>query len=181
MNPFLKPFFFLAVAFLTLLISTASRLQAGEIDEQLPVSIKSPVSGKTYAFGQIKSRLLNWDAKKNMLIAHVVFTNQYLASGGDIEEDDQYFPIPGITFNATTGFFYAPATDGSQIPIAHIRKTLFIKSVAVLPNAAVRVIHTNQGEVTVILEAIKPEDVSRYSKEGGDGNDNKFSLQSLFQ
>jgi hypothetical protein len=41
--------------------------------------------------------------------------------------------------------------------VAHYKKTLFIKSIEVLPNARVRIVHP-RGVITVILEAISPND-----------------------
>jgi hypothetical protein len=54
--------------------------------------------------------------------------------------------------------FFATTAKGELIPVAHIKKVLFVKSIETTDNAAVRVLHPRGGNVTVILEAISPND-----------------------
>ena len=128
-------------------------------DDGPPISITSPDKATTYAVSTIKHRALIWNESTKTLSAEVTFVEetQGLAQSGD---DTHRFRLPGITFDAAQGIFYATTPRGETIPVAHKKKTLFITSIEVLPNAAVRVLHP-RGNVSVILEAIRPADVAK--------------------
>jgi hypothetical protein len=144
--------FLLALACLLL----SFRLGAKPQDDGPPISITSPDKGTTYAFGTIKNHALFWSKSQKMLIAQVTFTdendNQAMAS-----DDTHEFRLPGVTFDEARGIFTATTSRGEVIPVAHYKNVLFIKSVVTLPNAVVRVLHP-RGIITVILEAISPDD-----------------------
>ena len=121
-----------------------------------PIEITSPDKATTFAYGSIKQHQLYWDRPKNELIARVVFedVNQ---EGGAAQNDVLDFRLPGIQFDSGRGIFYATTTNGEKIPVASYSHRLFLKSVATLPNAVVRIQHPH-GKVTVILEALRPND-----------------------
>ena len=123
-----------------------------------PIAITSPDKGTTFAFGTIKTHSLIW--RNNMLIARITFTDQDVTTQ-EASNDVLEFRLPGVTYDSAKGIFYAQSVDGETIPVAHIKKTLFIKSIDTLPNAHVRVIHP-RGVVAVVLEAISPTDPSMH-------------------
>jgi hypothetical protein len=125
-------------------------------DEGPPISITSPDVATTFVYGTIKNHALIWDKNRKALIARVTFTDadQNL---GQPNDDTHEFRLPGVTFDEAKGVFFATTAKGEVIPVAHVKKTLFIKSIEVLPNANIRILHP-RGNVTVILEAISPND-----------------------
>jgi len=125
-------------------------------DDGPPISITSPDVATTFAFGTVKNRALFWNKSGKVLIARVTFTDAEQNSGQS-NEDTHDFRLPGISFDEAKGVFMATTAKGEVIPVARIKKTLFIKSIEVLPNAVVRILHP-RGNVTVILEAISPND-----------------------
>jgi len=128
-------------------------------DDKPPVSIPSPFSGKTFAYGVMKAHHLVW--VDQMLIARLTYSNS-LHENTNREEEDLDFPLPGVTLDRASGVFYAPSTTGELIPVAHFKKVLFNQSVQLLPNAVVRTVHNSEGEINVILEAIRPADIEKY-------------------
>ena len=127
-------------------------------DDGPPIAITSPDKGTTFAFGTIKTHSLIWN--NNMLVARVTFTDQDVTTQ-EASDDTLEFRLPGVTFDSAKGIFYAQTATGEMIPVAHIKKTLFLKSIETLPNAHVRVIHP-KGVVSVVLEAISPNDPSMH-------------------
>jgi hypothetical protein len=143
--------FFLALA-LTLF---SPRIVSAE-DDGPPISITSPDTATTFVYGMIKNHALVWNKSKKVLIAQVTFTdlNQ---SNGTPSDDTHEFRLPGVTFDEAKGVFFATTAKGEVIPVAHIKKVLFMKTIETTPNAVVRILHP-RGNVTVILEAISPND-----------------------
>lgn len=137
-------------------------------DDGPAISITSPDVGTTFVYGSIKSRVLFWNKKAGMLIARVTFTDAQ-SNNGQPNEDPHDFRLPGVTCDEAKGIFYATSAKGEAIPVAHIKKTLFIKSVEVLPNAVVRVQRLG-GTVTVILEAISPNDPAMHPAPSGNSD-----------
>jgi hypothetical protein len=125
-------------------------------DDGPPVSITSPDRATTFAYGSIKDRVLIWSRKEQVLIARVTFTDAE-QSNGSSNDDTHDFKLPGVTFDEAKGLFSATSRKGVIIPVAHVKKALFFKTIEVLPNAAVRILR-DRGNVTVILEAIGPDD-----------------------
>jgi hypothetical protein len=125
-------------------------------DDGPPISITSPDTGTTFAFGTIKNHALIWNKSKKVLIARVTFAEED-SNYGQSTDDTHDFRLPGVTFDEAKGVFFATTAKGEVIPVAHIKKTLFIKSIEVLPNANIRILHP-RGIITVILEAISPND-----------------------
>jgi hypothetical protein len=130
-------------------------------DDGPPIAISSPDVATTFAYGSIKSHALIWDKKRKLLIAQVVFTDTETNDG--LSQDDEHeFSLPGVSFDEAKGIFYAISARGETIPVAHIKKALFLKTIEVLPNANVRIEHPH-GNVTVILEAIRPNDPAMHA------------------
>jgi hypothetical protein len=125
------------------------------------ISITSPDAGTTYAYGRIKDHSLFWDNKNKFLIARIVFTN---ADFDDVPaQDDQLdFRLPGVSFDAAKGLFYAVSARGESIPVARMKKTLFFKTIEILPNAHVSIAYPH-GNVTVTLKAISPSDPAMHA------------------
>ena len=72
-------------------------------------------------------------------------------------DDTHDFRLPGITLDEAKGVFTATTAQGEVIAVARYKNVLFIKTIVTTPNAAVRVLHP-RGNITVILEAIRPDD-----------------------
>ena len=125
-------------------------------DDGPPISITSPDTGTTFAFATIKNHTLFWNQSAKVLIARVTFIEED-EGPGQPTDDTQEFRLPGVTFDAAKGIFYATTAKGESIPVAHYKKVLFIKSIETTPNAVVRVEHP-RGVITVVLEAISPDD-----------------------
>jgi hypothetical protein len=126
-------------------------------DDGPPISISSPDTGSTFVYGTLKGRQLYWDRRDKMLIARVTFTDASLLDNNSPQDDTMEFRLPGVAFDEAQGVFSATSAKGDVIPIARIKKALFIKTIQVLPNARVRIIR-DRGTVNVILEAISPND-----------------------
>jgi hypothetical protein len=125
-------------------------------DEGPPISITSPDAGTTFAYGTIKSHVLIWNKSERVLIARVTFTDAE-QNLGQPNDDTHEFRLPGVTLDEAKGVFLAKTAKGEVIPIAHIKRVLFIRTIETLPNARIRILHP-KGNVTVILEAISPND-----------------------
>jgi len=125
-------------------------------DDGPPISISSPDHGTTFARAQIKSHTLLWYAKQKMLVACVTFTDD-MQNNGMPHDDTHYFHLPGVSFDETKGIFTATSAKGEVIPVARIKKTLFIKSIQVTPNANVRIVYPG-GDIAVTLLALSPTD-----------------------
>jgi hypothetical protein len=148
------------LSFLLILALAGSNLRA--LDDGPAISITSPDVGATFAYGTIKSHLLFWRKSSQMLIVRVTFTDAQ-QNFGQPNEDTHEFRLPGITYDSTTGNFCATSSKGDVIPVAHVKKTLFISSIETLPNATVRILR-ERGNVSVILEAIRPDDPAMHPK-----------------
>ena len=135
-------------------------LRAQEDDGPL-ISITSPDAATTFAYGSIKARSLIWDKKERMLTVRVTFTDAE-QNNGPSNDDTHDFRLPGVTFDEAQGLFFATSPKGIIVPVAHAKKALFFKTIEILPNAAVRILHP-RGNVTVILEAISPNNPAMHS------------------
>jgi hypothetical protein len=143
--------FFLALALALFL----PRLVSAQ-DDGPPISITSPDAGTTFAYGTIKNHALVWNKNEKMLIAMVTFTDAELTETTP-QDDTHEFRLPGVTLDEAKGIFFATTAKGEVIPVAHFKKVLFMKTIETTPNAVVRVLHP-KGVITVILEAISPND-----------------------
>ena len=143
--------------FLVLVLALFSpRFVSAQEDDGPPISITSPDTATTFAFGIIKNHALIWNKSNKVLIAQVTFAEEDVNAGPGTD-DTHEFRLPGVTFDEAKGVFFATTAKGEIIPVAHIKKVLFIKTIEVLPNANIRILHP-RGIVTVILEAISPND-----------------------
>jgi hypothetical protein len=142
--------------FVLALMLFSARIVLAQEDDGPPISITSPDVATTFAFGIIKNHALIWDKNAKVLIARVTFTEEDLTNS-PTTDDTHEFRLPGVTFDEAKGIFSATTAKGEVIPVARIKKVLFIKTIEVLPNANVRILHP-RGLVSVILEAISPND-----------------------
>jgi hypothetical protein len=132
-------------------------------DEIRPlISIASPDTATTFAFGTISKRALIWSESTQTLFAEVTFVDVD-PNSSQSNDDTHRFRLPGITLDKAHGIFYATSPKGEVIPIAQRKKTFLFPIIEILPNAIVRVNH-HRGEVTVTLEAIRPSDVAKLRK-----------------
>jgi hypothetical protein len=145
---------FLSLVLALVLITTRALFAQ---DDGPPISITSPDTGTTFALGTIKAQSLYWNKSAKVLVVKVTFTDEE-STVGQPNEDMHEFRLPGVSYDEARGIFTATTAKGEVIPVAHFKKVLFIKSIAPTPNAVVRVIHPHGGNVTVILEAISPND-----------------------
>ena len=147
----------LAVLALSLLLPRIAPAQDASVgDDGPPISITSPDTASTYVYGTVKNHALIWDKAAKVLIARVTFVDAQ-EDNTQAYDDTHDFRLPGVTFDEAKGIFSATTAKGEVIPIAHVKKVLFAKSIETLPNAVVRVLHP-KGNITVILEAISPND-----------------------
>ena len=149
-------------------------------DDAPPIAITSPDQATTYPLGSIKEHSLIWDKKRQVLIARIVFADVD-SSAASNTEDTCEFRLPGVSFDRARGLFYAASAKGEIIPVAKIRKELFLQVIEMLPNAAVRVQHPH-GQVTVILEALRPDDPALKAHPGETNSEGGHSIdiQDLF-
>jgi hypothetical protein len=159
----------LLVLALALFSFRAVSAQDDDDNETVPISITSPDRATTFAYGTIKDHALIWNKSAKVLIARVTFTDAELSSGQS-DDDTHEFRLPGVSFDEAKGIFFATTEKGEVIPVARITKVLFFKSIETLPNARVRVIHP-KGVVTVILEAISPNDPAMHPPASGSNPD----------
>jgi hypothetical protein len=147
--------------FLVLALSLFSPRILSAQDDGPPIAITSPDTATTFAYGTIKTHALVWNNNEKMLIARVTFADADQSNGMG-NDDTHDFRLPGVSFDETKGVFFATSQGGEIIPVARIKKVLFIKTIEATPNAVVRVLHPH-GNVTVILEAISPNDPAMHS------------------
>jgi hypothetical protein len=149
------------------------------LDDGPPISISSPDVATTFAFGSIKNRSLFWSKTRQVLIARVTFTDDQQDSGGPVD-DSHDFRLPGVTLDPAKGIFYATSPKGLVIPVARYKKTLFITNIEILPNAVVRV-RREHGSVSVILEAISPDDPAMHPKPDDSDGTHQVDIKQLLQ
>jgi len=125
-------------------------------DDGPPISITSPDTGSTFPHADIRSHKLIWYKNRKMLVACVTFTDAR-QNDGTANDDTYYFDLPGVSYDEAKGIFTATSAKGEVIPVAHFKKMLFLQTIEVLPNANIRIMCPG-GEITVILEAISPND-----------------------
>ena len=147
-------------------------------DQGPPISITSPDTGSTFVYGTLKGRQLYWNKSQKMLIARVTYTDASLLDNNSPQDDTMEFRLPGVAFDEAHGTFSATTAKGEVIPIAHFKKTLFIKSIEILPNARVRVIHEHDT-VNVILEAISPNDPAMRTAPPNPGGERTVDIQQI--
>jgi hypothetical protein len=128
------------------------------------ISITSPDAAATFVYGSIKEHSLIWNKKEQVLIAHVTFIDSQ-DNSGSANEDTHEFRLPGITLDEAKGIFFARTTKGELVPVAQYKKTLFLKSIETLPNAVVH-IQRSAGDVSVVLEAVRPDDPALHASPG---------------
>jgi hypothetical protein len=160
--------------FLVLALALVSTRVASAQDDGPPIAITSPDTGTTFAYGTVKSHALVWNKKEKVLIAQVIFADENSDSGPS-NDDTHEFRLPGVTFDEAKGVFFATTAKGEVIPVARIKKTLFIKTIEVLPNANIRILHP-RGLITVILEAISPNDPAMHPPPDNSNPDATHSL-----
>jgi len=135
-----------------------------------PISITSPDKGTTFPRGDIKNHTLLWSKNRKVLMAVIIFTDARM-NDGTPREDTHYFQLPGVSFDEAKGLFTATAANGEVIPVAQMKKTLFLKNIVVLPNATIRILYPS-GDITVRLEAISPNDPAMHAPPPKDPNEN---------
>ncbi len=113
------------------------------------------------------------------MLALVTFTDAQM-NEGQPNDDSHEFRLPGVTYDEAKGMLYATSSTGEVIPVAHLKRTLFIKSIETLPNARVRVVYP-RGKITVILEAIRPDDPAMHPAPTDPDGTHDINLQSAVQ
>jgi hypothetical protein len=64
------------------------------------------------------------------------------------------------------------------IPVARLQKELFLKTIEVLPNARVRILR-QKGNVSVILEAISPNDPAMHPGPGHPDGEHAVDIRQI--
>jgi hypothetical protein len=175
--PMPRSLFFLALALTMTLLSP--RLLSAQEDDGPPIAITSPDTGTTFAFGTVKTHALIWNKKEQVLIARVTFTDADQTEN-TAQDDTHEFRLPGVTFDEAKGVFFATTAKGEVIPVARIKKALFIKSIETLPNARVRILHP-RGNLTVILEAISPNDPAMHPAPGNPDGTHQVDINQVLR
>src|SRR4051812_27712869 len=99
----------LVILILALVLLPSGYLFAEE--EGPPISIKSPDTAVTFAYGSIKDRALIWKKKDKVLVARVTFTDAQ-QNNGQANDDTHEFKLPGVCLDETKGLFYAVTPKG---------------------------------------------------------------------
>jgi len=146
-------------------------------DDAPPVSITSPDTGSTFVFSTLKTRALMWNKSSRMLIARLTFTEDDENSSTP-QDDTLEFRLPGISFDEAKGIFSATSAKGEVIPVAQIKKQLFLKTIEILPNAHVRIIR-ERGNVSVILEAISPNDPAMHPAPSSSDGEHAVDIRQI--
>jgi hypothetical protein len=155
---------------------TCACLQAlpAQMDAGPLISITSPDAAATFVYGSIKEHSLVWNKKEKVLVAHVTFVDTQ-DNSGSANEDTHEFRLPGITLDEAKGIFFARSAKGELVPVAHFKKILLFKSIETLPNAIVHILRSG-GDVSVILEAVRPDDPALRATPG---DTRQISLEDL--
>jgi len=164
--------FFLVLAFALISFRTLSAE-----DEGPPISITSPDAGTTFAYGTVKTHSLIWNKSQKVLVARVTFTDAE-QNLGQPNDDTHEFRLPGVRFDEAKGIFTATTAKGEIIPVARIKKALFIKTIETLPNARIRILHP-RGNLTVILEAISPNDPAMHPANSDPDGTHKVDIDKI--
>ena len=174
------PSFALALALLLPRVASAQDAEPPPSvqEEAPPISITSPDTGSTYVFGSLKSRSLFWNGRDHVLFARVTFTDADLLDNNSPQDDTLEFRLPGVAFDAAKGIFSATTAKGEVIPVARIKKQLFLKTIEILPNARVRVLR-ERGTVTVILEAISPNDPAMHPQPANPNGEHAVDIRQI--
>jgi len=137
-------------------------LLPAQADDGPLIAITSPDTATTFAYATIKNHSLVWRKSDRMLEVFVTFTDAPQNMG--VPSDDLHeFRLPGVTFDEAKGAFFAASPTGEMVPVARLKTVLFIKSIVATPNAHIRILHP-RGKVSVILEAISPNDPAMNQK-----------------
>jgi hypothetical protein len=165
---------FRSLLFLALIALLSWPRLASAQDDGPPIVITSPDSGTTYSLAMIKTHTLFWNPSQKVLVARVTFieVDQDPTQSSD---DTHEFRLPGVSFDEAKGLFTATTAKGEVIPIAHFKKTLFLKSLQVLPNAHIRILHP-RGVISVVLEAISPNDPAMHPAHDDSDSDATHSV-----
>ncbi len=148
-----------------------------QVDDGPVISITSPDTGTTYAMGEMKNHSLIWNARAQTLIARVTFID-IVTDHEQYEDDTHDFRLPGVTLDAAKGVFFAHSAKGDMIPVAHFKQQLFVKAIETLPNAHIRVLHPH-GNLTVILEAISPDDPAMHAPPPSPDGDQQVDIRKI--
>jgi len=106
----------LRLACLLLLVTFPALAQ--DDNDAPPISITSPDTGVTFAFGTVKSHTLVWDKGTKMLLAEVTFIDRDDGGPEQTVEDTHTFRLPGVTYDEARKVFIATSSRGAQIPVA---------------------------------------------------------------
>jgi hypothetical protein len=73
-----------------------------QVDDGPLITIQSPETASTFAYGSIKSRSLMWNKQKRMLFAHITFVDGEDGSAS-ANQDSFDFEFPGVMLDDTQG------------------------------------------------------------------------------
>ena len=166
-----------ALVFALALLGFCSGSFSVRADDGPSIAITSPDQGTTFALGDIKSHTLFWDKDSKMLMAQVTFIDNH-QNDAQAKEDIHQFRLPGITFDEAKGIFFATSADGVLIPVAQVKKALFFRAVVTTPNARIRILHP-RGNLTVVLEAMRPDDPALHQKPSDSDSGLKVDVDNI--
>jgi hypothetical protein len=146
-------------------------LQAAE------VTIVSPDTEQTFAFGSIIDHQLKWDGAHTLNALITFSTLPYVGKEQPRVDETFAFRLPGVTFDPATRTFYARAARGERVPVAAFRRELIVDSILPLDGTKICVFKKS-GHVRVVLTATSWPRVSRGGLHWIERDEN-FSLQNL--
>ena len=115
--------------------------------------IESPHTAQTSASWTMSDHRLFWNNKDQTLYAEVTFDNRlYSDSTNPFGRESFVFPLPGVKLDPNTKTLFAKTKTGQNVPVAEIRKTLFLDTIVPLPGARIFVIKKS-GTVNLTLTA----------------------------
>jgi hypothetical protein len=125
----------------------ASPLWAGS------VTILSPDTAQTWAYGYVTEAKFAWSSKEKALYADITFSNDlYATTDEPVQHEYFLFKFPGMMLDPGTKTFYAQDSSGQRVPVAVSESGLFSSFIKPLPGTVVY-IHKKHGKVQVTLTA----------------------------
>ena len=155
--------------FFAALLTTSASAVAGA------VAIASPQHPQTFAYGETISHQLYVLCVNGELVARITFSNLPYAGDGEPRRDESFdFHFPGVRYDSRQGIFLAKNDHGELIPVARMRKGIFLNGIDLASGAKMYVLKES-GRVTAILAASDhPRAGSQWIE-----MDNNFSLQNV--
>lgn len=111
----------------------------------------SPVTPRSWSYGQMEDHKLIWDADKKELRAELTFSEGEYADSNSVSEREVYrCPFPLVRFDVASQQFIARTKKGHDVPLAKRIKVVFGTQIVLLPTSRVT-IYNLSGKLVVVL------------------------------